>query len=63
MTRYVFNHAEVDYKDRLLMTNILSLTMRPEYTDFVFYWKCLYGSYDVSDFMILFVFWWNMLHL
>ena len=22
MTRYVFNYAEVDYKDRLLMTNI-----------------------------------------
>ena len=33
MIRYVFNHAEVDYKDRLLMTNILSLTMRLEYTD------------------------------
>ena len=37
MTRYVFNYAEVDYKDRLLMTNILPLTMRREYTDIVFF--------------------------
>ena len=33
MTRYVFKYAEVDYKDRPLMTNILPLTMRREYTD------------------------------
>ena len=44
MTRYVFNYAGVDYKDRLLMTNILPLTMRREYTDIVFFWKCLYGN-------------------
>ena len=42
MTRYVFKYAEVDYRDRLLMTNILPLTMRREYTDIVFFWKCLY---------------------
>ena len=48
MTRYVFNYAEVDYKDRLLMTNILPLTMRREYNDIVFFWKCLYGNYDVD---------------
>ena len=35
ITRYVFNYAEVDFKDRLLMTNILPLTMRREYTDYV----------------------------
>ena len=35
MTRYVFNYAEVDYKDRLLMPKILPLTMRREYTDIV----------------------------
>ena len=40
MTRYVFNYAEVDYKDRLLMTNLLPLI--------VFFWKCLYGNYDVD---------------
>ena len=39
MTRYVFNYAEVDYKDRLLMTKILPLTMRRENTDIVFFWK------------------------
>ena len=44
----VFNYTEVDYKDRLLMTNILPLTMRREYTDIVFFWKCLYGNYDVD---------------
>ena len=56
MTRYVFNYAEVDYKDRLLMTNILPLTMRREYTDIVFFWKCLYGNYDVdvTDFVSFF---------
>ena len=48
MTRYVFNYAEVEYKDPLLMTNILPLTMRREYTDIVFLWKCLYGNYDVD---------------
>ena len=48
MTRYVFNYTEVEYKDRLLMTNILPLTMRREYTDIVSYWKCLYGNYDVD---------------
>ena len=48
MTRYVFNYAEVDFKDRLLLTNILPLTMRREYTDIVFLWKCLYGNYDVD---------------
>ena len=56
MTRYVFNYAEVDYKDRLLMTNILPLTMRREYTDIVLLWKCLYGNYDVdvNDFVSCF---------
>ena len=37
MTRYVFNYDEVDYKDRLLITNSLPLTMRCEYTDIVFF--------------------------
>ena len=56
VTRYVFNYAEVDYKDRLLMTNILPLTMRREYTDIVFFQKCLYGNYDVdvNDFVSFF---------
>ena len=56
MNRYVFNYAEVDYKDRLLMTNILPLTMRREYTDIVFFWKCLYGKFDVdvNDFVSFF---------
>ena len=49
MTRYVFNYAEVDYKDRLLMTNILPLTMRREYTHIIFFCKCLNGNYDVDD--------------
>ena len=31
------------------MTNILLLTRRLEYTDIVFFWKCLYGNYDVDD--------------
>ena len=30
------------------MTNILPLAMRREYTDIVFFWKCLCGSYDVD---------------
>ena len=47
MTRYVFNYAEVDYEDRLLMMNIFSLSMRREYTNIIF-WKCLYSSYDVD---------------
>ena len=56
MTRYVFNYAEIDYKDRLLMTNVRPLTMRREYTDIVFFWKCLYGNYDVdvNDFVSFF---------
>ena len=35
------------------MTNILTLTMRREYTGFVVFWKCLYGNYvfDVNDFV------------
>ena len=39
------------------MTNILPLTMRREYTDIVFFWKCLYGNYDVdvNDFVIFFL--------
>ena len=45
MTRYVFNYAEVDYKDQIL---ILPLTMRRGYTDIVFFWKCLYGNYDAD---------------
>ena len=40
------------------MTNILHvpLTMRREYTDIVFFWKCLYGNYDVdvNDFVSFF---------
>ena len=57
MTRYVFNYAEVDYKDRLLMPNILPLTMRREYTDIIFFWKYLYGNYDVdvNDFVTFFL--------
>ena len=64
MTRYVFNYTEVDYKDRLLMTNILPLTMRREYTDIVFFWNCLYGNYyvDVNDFVSFFSDGWLMLH-
>ena len=50
MTRYVFNYAEVDYKDRLLMTNILPLPKNREYTDIVLFSKCLYGNY-VNDFV------------
>ena len=51
-----FYYAEVDYKDRILMTNILPLTMRREYTDIVFFWKCLYCNYDVdvNDFVSFF---------
>ena len=30
------------------MTNILPLTMRRDYTDIIFFWKCLYGNYDVD---------------
>ena len=30
------------------MTNILPLTMRREYTDIVFFWKCLYSNSDVD---------------
>ena len=30
------------------MTNILPLTMRRDYTDIVFFWKCLYDNYDVD---------------
>ena len=48
MTRYVLKCAEVDYEDRLLMTNVLPSTMCREYTDIVFVWKCLYGEYDVD---------------
>ena len=35
------------------MTSILPLTMRREYSDIVFFWKCLYGNYDVivNDFV------------
>ena len=38
------------------MTNILPLTMRREYTDIFFFWKCLYGNYDVdvNDFVSFF---------
>ena len=53
MTRYVFSYAEVDYEDRLLITNILPLTMCREYTDIVFFGKCLYCNcgVDVSEFI------------
>ena len=44
MTRYVFNYAEVDYEDRLL---IFTLSMHREYINIIF-WKCIYGSYDVD---------------
>ena len=30
------------------MTNILPLAMCREYTYIVFFWKCLYDSYDVN---------------
>ena len=38
------------------MTKILLLTMRREYTNIVFFWKCLYGNYDVdvNDFVSFF---------
>ena len=38
------------------MTNILPLTMRRECTAIVFFWKCLYGNYDVdvNDFVSFF---------
>ena len=57
MTRYVSNYAEVDYKDSLLTTNILPLTMRRKYTDIVFFWKGLYGNFDVDveDFLRFFL--------
>ena len=48
MKRYVLIYAEVDYTDRLLMTNILPLAMRRKYTDIALFWKCLYGNYDVD---------------
>ena len=39
------------------MTNILPSSMRREYTDIIFFWKSLYGNYnvDVNDFD----FWWH----
>ena len=54
------------------MTNIFPLTMRREYADIVFFWKCLYRNYevDVNDFVfslmvyvllvtrIILEFWW-----
>ena len=57
MTRYVFSYAEVDYEDRLLITNILPLTMCREYTEILFFGKCLYCNYgvDVSDFISFFL--------
>ena len=38
------------------MTSLLPLTMRREYTNMVFFWKCLYGNYDVdiNDFVSFF---------
>ena len=49
MKRYVLIYAEVDYTDRLLMTNILPLAaMLRKYTDIALFWKCLYGNYDVD---------------
>ena len=38
------------------MTNILPLAMRREYTDIVFFYKCLYSNYDVdgNDFVSFF---------
>ena len=55
MTKHVFNYAEVDYKDRLLMTNILPSTMRREIL-ILFFFKCLYDNYDVdvNDFVSFF---------
>ena len=38
----------IDYKDRLLQPNMLPLTMRLEYEDIVFVWKCLHGMYDIN---------------
>ena len=35
----MLDYADIDYKDRLLQLN--SLTMRREYEDIVFFWKCL----------------------
>ena len=43
MTRYMLYYADIDYKDRLLQLNMLPLTMRREYEDIVFLWKCLHG--------------------
>ena len=48
MTRYVLQNADLDYKDRLLQLNMLPLTMRREYEDIVFFWKCLHGMYDIN---------------
>ena len=63
MQRSMTRYAEVDYKQRQLMTNLLHLTMRREYTDIVLFWKCLYGNYDAdgNDFISFFLWWW-MLH-
>ena len=29
------------------MPSIFPLIMRQEYTDIIFFWKCLYRSYDI----------------
>ena len=48
MTRYMLHYADTDYKDRLLQLNMLPLTIRGEYEDIVFFWKCLHGMYDIN---------------
>ena len=49
MTQYVFNCAEVDYKECLLMTNFLSLTV-------LFAFESAYGARKMLMLMILLVF-------
>ena len=34
------------------MPSIFPLIMRQEYTDIIFFWKCLYGRYDINGNLI-----------
>ena len=62
MTQYVFNYAEVDYKDRLLMMNIPPITMRRDYTDIVFIWSVYMAIMMLMLMILLFFLWWWMFH-
>ena len=44
----MLHYADINYKYRLLQLNMLPLTMRREYEDIVFFWKCLDGMYDIN---------------